>query len=627
MARLPLRAAAVAALALTLTGGVLGVGPASAATITTPASALGYDVSFPQCGGSLPTSPGFAVIGVNDGRPYTTNPCLATELQWAGTSLTGAPAFYANTAQPGPTNNTSWPTGQQTPQVCTGGDSPACSYDFGWNAAQQSFQSAVAAETQNGAVSPSSAAAAAPWWLDVETGNSWESTATPSPSATSFLNDQATVQGELAYLSGAGASSVGIYSTATQWAALMGSTGTTFAATAVWLPGFATLAAAQAGCTTTSFTGGRVAMIQFPSGGLDGDYQCPLVSAPVTAMVPVASSATFTQQLSVAGFSAPVTFTQASGTPSLVVSPTGLVTTGGPLAAGVYAASGTMSSGALSGTFSFTLEVGLLSAAQPTSASTSASASATFADQLTVSGASGAVTFTQTSGTPSLVVSPTGLVTTGGPLAAGSYVARGTTSDASGDAGTFTFRLVVGQLTQGAPLRMTTSAPASATFAQQLSVAGLSAPVTFTQTSGTPSLVVSPTGLVTTGGPLAAGSYAASGATADTAGDTGTFTFSLVVTPPPAPKVVTPRATRVIGHAITGATTVVRIVGVGFTGRPVVRSHAGVAALVTADNGHVLTVRVRTAPHTRAGIFTFTITLANHTTLRVRYVQRASGRG
>ena len=456
MARLPLRAAAVAALALTLTGGVLGVGPASAATITTPASALGYDVSFPQCGGSLPTSPGFAVIGVNDGRPYTTNPCLATELQWAGTSLTGAPAFYANTAQPGPTNNTSWPTGQQTPQVCTGGDSPACSYDFGWNAAQQSFQSAVAAETQNGAVSPSSAAAAAPWWLDVETGNSWESTATPSPSATSFLNDQATVQGELAYLSGAGASSVGIYSTATQWAALMGSTGTTFAATAVWLPGFATLAAAQAGCTTTSFTGGRVAMIQFPSGGLDGDYQCPLVSAPVTAMVPVASSATFTQQLSVAGFSAPVTFTQASGTPSLVVSPTGLVTTGGP---------------------------------------------------------------------------------------------------------------------------------------------------------------------------LAAGSYAASGETADTAGDTGTFTFSLVVTPPPAPKVVTPRATRVIGHAITGATTVVRIVGVGFTGRPVVRSHAGVAALVTADNGRVLTVRVRTAPHTRAGIFTFTITLANHTTLRVRYVQRASGRG
>ena len=454
MTRLALRVPIVAV--LVVAGGVVAAGSASAATTTPAATSLGYDVSFPQCGGSLPTSPGFAVVGVNDGRPYTTNPCLATELQWANTSLAGAPAFYVNTAQPGPTNNTAWPTGQQSPQVCTGGDSTACSYDFGWNAAQQSFQGAVAAEALDGATSPSSAAAAAPWWLDVETGNSWESTATANPSTASFLNDQATVQGEIAYLDSAGATSVGIYSTPTQWATLMGSTGSTFAATAVWLPGFATLAAAQVGCTATSFTGGRVAMIQYPSGGLDGDYQCPLVSVPVTAMVPVTSSATFSQQLSVAGFSEPVTFTQ-------------------------------------------------------------------------------------TSGTPSLVVSPTGLVSTSGALTAGSYVASGTTVDA--------------------------------------------------------------------------------------VGDTGTFTLTLVVAPPPTPTVVTPHATRVIGYAVTGATTVMRISGVGFTGRPVVRSHPGVTALVTADNGHLLTVRVRTAPHTRAGVFTFTITLANHTTLRVRYVQRAGRRG
>ncbi|MGC8509797.1 MAG: hypothetical protein ACP5PB_02875, partial [Acidimicrobiales bacterium] len=217
-----------------------------------------------------------------------------------------------------------------------------------------------------------------------------------------------------------------------------------------------------------------------------------------------------------------------------------------------------------------------------------------------------------------------------GSLAAGSYVARGTTSDAGGDRGSFFFNLLVtatGPLAPALPTTATTSVAGSATFSDQLAVTGASGAVTFAQTSGTPSLVVSSTGLVTTSGSLAAGSYVALGTTVDAAGDTGTFTLTLVVTPPPAPPVVTPHATRVIGYTVTGATTVVRIVGVGFTGRPVVHSHPGVAALVTADNGHVLTVRVRTAPHTRAGVFTFTINLANHTTLRVRYVQRTSQRG
>ena len=351
---------------LVLSGSILSAGAASATTTTPPATSIGYDISFPQCGSTLPTSPGFAIVGVNDGRPYTTNPCLATELQWANSSLTGAPAFYANTAQPGPVNNTAWPTGQQSPQTCAGGNSAACSYDFGWNAAQQSFNSAVAAEVQIGATSPAAAAAAAAWWLDVETGNSWESTMTSSPTTASFANDQATIEGEIAFLNTTGVASVGIYSTATQWAALMGSTSSVLATTAVWLPGFATLTAAQSGCDATSFTGGRVALIQYPSGGLDGDYQCPLVSTPVTAAVSTASSGTFTQQLTVAGLSIPVTFTQTSGTPNLVVSPTGVVTTDGALAAGSYSASGTVASATLSGPFSFTLNVGLLVSALPT---------------------------------------------------------------------------------------------------------------------------------------------------------------------------------------------------------------------------------------------------------------------
>ncbi|MDE2281571.1 MAG: hypothetical protein KGJ92_02215, partial [Actinomycetales bacterium] len=98
--------------------------PAIAASSTTspavsPAS-VGYDISFPQCGGTLPTGMGFGIVGVNDGRPYTTNPCLATEIQWATSSLAATPQFYVNTANPGPSNNTAWPTTQTFPEVCTG---------------------------------------------------------------------------------------------------------------------------------------------------------------------------------------------------------------------------------------------------------------------------------------------------------------------------------------------------------------------------------------------------------------------------------------------------------------------------------------------------------------------------
>lgn len=49
------------------------------------AAAWGIDVSWPQCAsGALPTLPvGFVAVGVNDGRPFTDNPCLATQLSYA----------------------------------------------------------------------------------------------------------------------------------------------------------------------------------------------------------------------------------------------------------------------------------------------------------------------------------------------------------------------------------------------------------------------------------------------------------------------------------------------------------------------------------------------------------------
>ncbi len=65
------------------------------------------------------------------------------------------------------------------------------------------------------------------------------------------------------------------------------------------------------------------------------------------------------------------------------------------------------------------------------------------ADQLVVSGASGAVTYAQTAGTPSVTVSSSGAVTAPSTLAVGTYVASGTDTDTGGDSGTWSYTLTV----------------------------------------------------------------------------------------------------------------------------------------------------------------------------------------
>ena len=66
-----------------------------------------------------------------------------------------------------------------------------------------------------------------------------------------------------------------------------------------------------------------------------------------------------------------------------------------------------------------------------------------FSDQLQVSGATGTVTFAQTTGSASVAVSGSGQVSASASLAAGMYSASGTDSDAGGDTGTWTYTLSV----------------------------------------------------------------------------------------------------------------------------------------------------------------------------------------
>jgi hypothetical protein len=257
-----------------------------AAGATSATTSTGFDISYPQCNSSFPSPAGFGIVGVNDGHPLTTNPCMPAELGWAAATSNATPAFYLNTDSPGPAYTSAWPTSQQTPEVCTGTNSPACSYDYGWNAAVLSFSNAVSAETTDGSTSPTSQAVGANWWLDVETGNHWETEESSyGATKTSDAIDQAMLQGTIAYLSSVGVVSIGIYSTSRQWTTITGGGETTFSKWQVWLPGYGSLAAAQAACSTASFNGGRVAMIQYPSRGLDGDYVCGLLSTPTSASI------------------------------------------------------------------------------------------------------------------------------------------------------------------------------------------------------------------------------------------------------------------------------------------------------------------------------------------------------
>ena len=230
------------------------------ASLATAASGVGYDISYPQCGGTFPSGGAFAIVGVNGGRPFSANPCLASELAWAGVEA----GLYANTADPGPALSSHWPNGQTSPKECNtaanpGSDTPECHYDYGWNAAADSFQVAANAYAGLGWTQPANE-----WWLDVETANSW--TSTPA------LNVQA-LQGELDYLTSAGAAGVGFYSTAGMWQTVTGST-TVFAAHSTWLAGATSLSDAQSRCGGAGFTGGSIALVQFVSGGVDNDVRC-----------------------------------------------------------------------------------------------------------------------------------------------------------------------------------------------------------------------------------------------------------------------------------------------------------------------------------------------------------------
>jgi hypothetical protein len=240
-------------------------------------STVGYDVSHPQCGSTLPAGQAFGVVGVNGGLATAENPCLATQLEWARRS-SGAVStqpmvqLYLNTANPGEVRDlvTTWPTTGDTPYGdCDGSNSAACSWQYGWERARTSVTSffVPAASAAGVDADPSRYT----WWLDVESANTWQTATTDGQG-----RNRAALEGMAAYLIARGGR-VGVYAIPTEWRDIAGTVtwDSNLYRLDSWVPGATTESGATANCATTPLTrGGRVTLSQFVSAGLDGNVSC-----------------------------------------------------------------------------------------------------------------------------------------------------------------------------------------------------------------------------------------------------------------------------------------------------------------------------------------------------------------
>lgn len=245
-------------------------------------SGTGVDVSYPQCGKSVPTDQSFGIVGVNSSLGNTTNPCLQQQLSWAASSAGGTAQpktqVYALFANPGAGAASVWPTSNVYPAghtvtrntygTCAAvngkpATTRACSFMYGY---ARAYDDAVS----RGITNPGQYR----WWLDVETGLSHLSDTTQNLAA---------LEGMLAGLQDAGVTQVGVYSTAYQFRTIVGTVPATSTLRKNTLPswiaiGDGRLDQAQAACSGARLLGGPIAMTQyktpFGSTEIDRNWSC-----------------------------------------------------------------------------------------------------------------------------------------------------------------------------------------------------------------------------------------------------------------------------------------------------------------------------------------------------------------
>jgi hypothetical protein len=156
-----------------------------------------------------------------------------------------------------------------------GANSQACAWQYGYHKASQDaawLTSAAGAINGQSPLTPvPTSPGSYPWWLDVETANTWQS------GTTGQAMNVADLQGMIAALKAANVATVGAYSTSSQWNTITG--GTTSASGSLWqipnwIAGARTLSGAKSNCSQTSFTGAASISVTQWASHPDGDYAC-----------------------------------------------------------------------------------------------------------------------------------------------------------------------------------------------------------------------------------------------------------------------------------------------------------------------------------------------------------------
>ena len=213
--------------------------------------AHGYDASFPQCAaGSVPDGAAFSIIGVNRGKAFTANPCLGREWRAAAPRR----PVYLNSGF-SPKNSSKVTAGCR--RLSKRLDAPAelrRAYAIGCSEAVYSRAVMRAAGVRESVM----------WWIDVERANSWDEDVRLNRSA---------LQGEVDQLAAAGPLP-GLYSTARDWGAVMGS----------WSPdgvvaNWVAARTPQEACGSPGFSGAPVWLVQEAAAwpepsGYDSDWAC-----------------------------------------------------------------------------------------------------------------------------------------------------------------------------------------------------------------------------------------------------------------------------------------------------------------------------------------------------------------
>lgn len=204
-----------------------------------PRNNEGYDASFPQCGETLPDTPGgFAIVGIHGGRPFEAQECVEEQLWWARQQ--NGFAVYANVEYDGVADPV----------------------------AHGRAMADDAVDRIDALFLPTSV----PVWLDVESDNMWRGTVEQHREVIQAMAVRVAERGH----------PVGVYSAPKLWREI---TGGVDPGMPVWLGiGEDDRAGAERACARSGFGGRKASLVQWidqlPDGRvMDHDLLCPGTSA------------------------------------------------------------------------------------------------------------------------------------------------------------------------------------------------------------------------------------------------------------------------------------------------------------------------------------------------------------